>query len=289
MADDYGLLGGLGQGLQAFTKVYGEAQDRNLRIAQMQAEIDERKRLRERQGLLDAQAIKQQKAENLSKGLMETPEGELTLSPDEQKKRSLEMGLLGAKAEKEKADAKRALSDAANPRPRTDMELRNASDLRKEFQGRPGVKDFNQIQTAYRKVESAANEPSAAGDLSLIYGYMKMLDPNSTVREGEFASAQNAAGVPDKIRNMANKIISGERLNVDQRKDFISQARNVYRAQAEQMKAIEDEFGGLSKRYGVDPGLIYSPQTNGLIVPQDNIKEIGGKKYKKVQGGWQEL
>jgi hypothetical protein len=36
---------------------------------------------------------------------------------------------------------------------------------------------------------------------------MKMLDPTSVVREGEFATAQNAASIPIKIVNMYNKAL----------------------------------------------------------------------------------
>ena len=38
--------------------------------------------------------------------------------------------------------------------------------------------------------------PDAAGDMALIFSYMKMLDPNSTVREGEYATAQDAGSIP---------------------------------------------------------------------------------------------
>lgn len=284
---DYGLLGGIGAGIQTYTKVKGEEEDRNMRIMQMKNEIEERKRLRERQGLLDARDSENQAADRFSKGLLKTDSG-FEFTPEEKEKRSLDLDYTRSKTEKERADAIKAKRDALNPKPKTDTELKAATDLRKEYQGRPGVKEFNTVKSAYSKIQSAAKNPSAAGDLSLIFAYMKLLDPNSTVREGEFANAQNAAGVPDQVKNMANKIVSGERLNPSQRQDFINQARGVYGAQAEQLKAIEDEFGGLSKRYGVDPGLIYQSQTGGLI-PQENVKEVGGKKFKKVQGGWEEI
>lgn len=93
------------------------------------------------------------------------------------------------------------------------------------------VQPYVGINQAYKKVEAAANDPSAAGDLSLIFGFMKILDPASVVRETEFANAQNAAGVPDQIRNQYNKIVSGERLNPNQRADFIRQARELAKSQ----------------------------------------------------------
>lgn len=99
----------------------------------------------------------------------------------------------------------------------------------KDFEN--AVQPYVGINQAYQKVQAAANDPSAAGDLSLIFGFMKILDPASVVRETEFANAQNAAGVPDQIRNQYNKILSGERLNPNQRADFIRQARELARSQ----------------------------------------------------------
>lgn len=99
----------------------------------------------------------------------------------------------------------------------------------KDFEN--AVQPYVGINQAYQKVQAAANDPSAAGDLSLIFGFMKILDPASVVRETEFANAQNATGVPEQIRNQYNKILSGERLSPNQRADFIRQARELARSQ----------------------------------------------------------
>jgi hypothetical protein len=58
-----------------------------------------------------------------------------------------------------------------------------------------GSKVFVDTKDAYTRIQDSASDPSAAGDLALIFNYMKMLDPGSTVREGEFATAQDSAGV----------------------------------------------------------------------------------------------
>lgn len=87
------------------------------------------------------------------------------------------------------------------------------------------------ISQAYTKIEAAATNKSPAGDLSLIFGYMKILDPGSVVREGEFATAQNTGSVPESIRSLYNRIVSGERLTETQRADFLGQAKNLVRSQ----------------------------------------------------------
>jgi hypothetical protein len=103
--------------------------------------------------------------------------------------------------------------------------------VRKEFLGQ--AKSYIEIGQAYKKIQESAKTPSAAGDIALIFNYMKILDPGSVVREGEFATAQNAAGVPDRVRAQYNQIITGQRLTEIQRTDFLNQAKNVTRSQKE--------------------------------------------------------
>lgn len=124
-------------------------------------------------------------------------------------------------------------------------------DLRKEYASQ--AKPYIEVRDAYNRVAQASKEPSAAGDLALIFNFMKMLDPGSVVREGEFATAQNAASVPDRIRGWYNRLISGERLSDDVRKDFVSQARGLYSGQQKQYQALQDQFRGVSERSGADP------------------------------------
>ena len=105
---------------------------------------------------------------------------------------------------------------------------------------------FISIGQNYKKIESAAKNPSAAGDISLIFGYMKLLDPTSVVREGEFATAQNAGSVPDRIFALYNKALTGETLKSNIREDFVSQAKNLVRSQQEIYKqTIEPRFDSI--------------------------------------------
>ena len=56
---------------------------------------------------------------------------------------------------------------------------------------------------------------------------MKALDPTSVVREGEFALAEQAAGVDDRVLNIYNKLIEGERLPPKQMDQFIETAQGL--------------------------------------------------------------
>jgi len=113
--------------------------------------------------------------------------------------------------------------------------------------------DFVKVRDAYRRVQASATNPTAAGDLALIFNYMKILDPGSTVRESEFATAQNAGGVDDRIRALWNRVRKGELLSQNMRNDFVERARQLYDAQATSYKKLTEEFSGIAGRLGVDP------------------------------------
>lgn len=143
------------------------------------------------------------------------------------------------------------------------------ADLRGEFMDLVG--DFSDVEASYRRILSSADEPSAAGDLALVFNYMKMLDPGSAVRETEFANAQNAAGVPERIRAMYNNLISGEILGETQRADFLNRAGQLYGSQLEQYNSYGAVFQNLAAQQGLDPNRVVTqrdlPEAPGGIVP----------------------
>ena len=125
------------------------------------------------------------------------------------------------------------------------------ADLRKEYAGL--AKPYFETRDAYSRIEQSAKAPSPASDISLIFNYMKMLDPGSVVREGEFATAQNAASIPERIAAQYNRAVAGERLTEAIRADFVNQARGLYGQAQRQYRNIQDQYSAMAIRAGVDP------------------------------------
>lgn len=146
-------------------------------------------------------------------------------------------------------------------------------DLRGELQTLS--KPFVLVRDSMGRIEAAAKNPTAAGDLALIFNYMKVLDPGSTVREGEFATAQNSAGLPERIRAKYNQVINGERLAEDQRADFVGRARDLYQSQAAIQKQQEEQYRQLATRMGVNPA--------NVILNQDLPKPKEDKTSGKIR------
>lgn len=155
----------------------------------------------------------------------------------------------GAEAVRARAEADQLAAGVIPADKRPDAE----SKFRKEYSDQ--TKGYQEVKSAYGRV--LASEDSAVGDLSLIFGYMKMLDPGSVVREGEFATAQNAAGVPERIQNIYNRVVSGERLSASQRNSFKGQAGKLYETAQTQEGVVRKGIERIAKGYGLNTANIF--------------------------------
>jgi hypothetical protein len=138
------------------------------------------------------------------------------------------------------------------------------TDLRKEYNTSPVVQALQTVKGAYAKIQ--ASEPTGTGDISMIFSYMKMLDPTSTVREGEFATAQQSGGIPSFVTNLYNKAVSGEMLTTDQRKQMLSQAKKIFDAAKSSEQVVRDGITRIANKQGLDTSNVFYEQ-GGVSAP----------------------
>jgi len=167
------------------------------------------------------------------------------------------------------------------------------SSFRKEFNGIAQVKAFSEQAQAFGRIEASASDPSPAGDLALIFNFMKVLDPGSVVRESEFATAENASAwlqeseqmgvtVPRPVANAIRRMATGERLSDEQRSDFVGRAKGIYGSAERGFDGIYGQYSEIAKRSGLKPEDVlidyrYKPKaddtkgdgSNSQILPED--------------------
>ena len=170
-----------------------------------------------------------------------------------------------------------------NPKPvKADPEVKAnrkaEGDLRKEFNNLPEVKDFKDVRANFQQIKTLAKpNATAQDDMALIFSFMKMLDPGSVVREGEFANAQNTAGVPDQIRNAYNKALNGTRLNANQRRQMAQSAAQIYTKRRETYNAKAEEYRSYAGDYGVS-----ADRVARRYIPDRRAQASGGWGKAKV-------
>lgn len=140
----------------------------------------------------------------------------------------------------------------------------NISSLRKEWQG--VNKEFNTVKDAFGRIQATSSVATPAGDISMIYAYMKMLDPGSVVRETEFATAENAKPLLDRLGlswDSVKNAWQGTRLQPAVRQDFLDRANELYSQQYNQYENNKSTYENLARRFEFDPELVVTDQTGG--------------------------
>jgi hypothetical protein len=127
----------------------------------------------------------------------------------------------------------------------TKRQREEAGKLRKDYEGSQSTKEFQKQSGAYGRVVSSADKASAAGDLALIFNFMKVLDPGSVVRESEFATAAGARAaltraekdgtvIPAVVAQAVQRLETGQMLLPEQRNDFLTRAGMLYQGAVQQ-------------------------------------------------------
>ena len=143
---------------------------------------------------------------------------------------------------------------------------KSINDMRKEYNSLDEVKAFKPVRAAFLKVKQSAEKPSAAGDLALVFNYMKILDPGSVVREGEFKTAADATAwlqkseadgvaIPAPIAQAIRKLKDGTILTDAQRKDFVNIARKAASAQFAPVKDSYLQYRNIVNQMQLPEGL----------------------------------
>lgn len=122
--------------------------------------------------------------------------------------------------------------------------------VRKEYTGLPQTKEMQAAANQFDAMYKSAQAETAAGDVALIYSFMKMLDPTSTVMAGEYATAENTGGVDSKLINLYNRALDGTRLQPDQRAAFLKEAEQRYYARERSDEQTRQQYGGYADNVG---------------------------------------
>jgi len=128
--------------------------------------------------------------------------------------------------------------------------------------------DAQKIAKTYTVMQNSVDNPSPAGDISLVFNYFKTIDPASTVREGEYATIINSGSVPDRIKNYARQLQDGTKLNDAQRNDLLNTAKQNVLALAPQVNQTVNTYRSLVSSLKEDPDKIIRNPFADILVPQ---------------------
>lgn len=136
------------------------------------------------------------------------------------------------------------------------------------------LKDTTLIHKTANDLAKLQKMPSGPASIALVFKFMKALDPTSVVREGEFATAENSAGVPEGVRNMYNRFMNGERLGENQIQQFVATAQGLSNSAVE---ASRTEIGNYLQVYGDSLPTQFTDKVYGRIPSLFEQQELSTK------------
>jgi CHAP domain. len=159
--------------------------------------------------------------------------------------------------------------------------------LRKEFNGLQTVKDFNDVKSSYNRVKSAYDEALAKGsddksksaaDQVLITSFNKLIDPGSTVREGEYARSTAGQSLLAQLKGKAEAALSGgSGLTDADRKSMVDATERLFDDYIKNYNALASEYRGYAGDYEIDPDNIAKPY-------EDPVQAVSKKMRSAYEG-----
>lgn len=143
--------------------------------------------------------------------------------------------------------------------------VKNEATLRDDFT--KAAKPFTEQRDAYARIRASATNPSPAGDIALLFNYLKVLDPGSTVRESEFQTVATSGGLPARVQSIYNKMVNGM-LPDEVRADVVGRSGMLFNTAVRNHKRLEAQYSDIANRYGMDP-------RNVVIDIRDNTPDEG--------------
>lgn len=123
--------------------------------------------------------------------------------------------------------------------------------LRKEFTSLAPVKSYSQAFPAYKNILDASKRDNTQADINIVYGLAKLYDPDSVVREGEYATIANSQAIPEKIKGFANYLMGGGRLTAETRKQLIAEATSRHNILRQGYEQSSKQYRDLASKSGL--------------------------------------
>jgi hypothetical protein len=156
--------------------------------------------------------------------------------------------------------------------------ISTSSGLRQEFDALPEVKNYKQALPAYTSIKDAVTRSTPQSDINIVYGIAKLYDPNSVVREGEYATVANSPNIPDRIKGYAQYLSGGGKLTDKVKQELLAEATGRMKSYEDPFLSARQNYSTISQNSGANPNLLFPSQY------QSPIQQGAVRKYNPATG-----
>ncbi|ENR0084539.1 phage DNA ejection protein [Escherichia coli] len=103
-------------------------------------------------------------------------------------------------------------------------------------------KNYSAMRSAADNLQALGKRNTPAAQLGMIFNYMKSLDPQSVVREGEQVQVKRTDGIFGTLGNYVSQLSNGKMLNNEQVQDLINTSKLMANTEGEKFNQQMDDY-----------------------------------------------
>jgi hypothetical protein len=175
-------------------------------------------------------------------------------------------------------------ADARATEVEKNRQVKATASLRKEHEGLDSTKRYQRVLPTVTAVANAPDTP--AGDLAVVYGAAKVLDPESAVKEGEFETVLKSKSPMETVLGNVRFATNGKgRLTPESRRQVVE----MLSGQVQQYKAAYDRdyerYAGYARDQGVDAEKVVGTRFDAAFTNKSVPKIQSEAEYAKLPSG----
>lgn len=140
-------------------------------------------------------------------------------------------------------------------KPLTDKQFTQSNQVISSFKSDPQVKTFEEAYANWLSLLSSLNDASWPWDIWAVFQFMKTLDPQSVVKEWEFALAAKSAWVWEQFKNIPANKLEGTILTAEQRKAFWKLAKQYIKDKSTIYETKYNDWIRRLEKQGIDTSI----------------------------------
>lgn len=141
--------------------------------------------------------------------------------------------------------------NAENPTKDINSEIKIANDYDAALKGI----NYNDVINAYNRAKNA-DVNTSEGQFNIIYSFIKLLDPATGVKEGEFQNTANAQSLKNKAEGLLSNWTAGTTVGKETAQAYKDEMERIANPTLESARNINNTYKGYVNSYGLNPTLI---------------------------------
>jgi hypothetical protein len=167
------------------------------------------------------------------------------------------------------------------------IDYKSEQDMATDFNKLPEVTEYKAVKSAHNQIATAQLKiwddkaktylPNPAGQLAVVSGYIKLLNPQARFTEGTLSAADVGSDVDKYTIDLYNRLKTGNVAGEDEVKRIQGAARAKYKEVTRNYRKVADIWGDKADARGLDSNFVLSGDTGSGESIDDVFKTIAAQ------------